>query len=108
MNKQIYETIEVKKCIDRIDRRYARDGHVMALFVGAEWVYTISPGNDGKIKLTVQAGAVTFFGAPGTKQNNMPILFDDSVDKFDADTATKAYQDAGEIRNDYLEQQKKG
>lgn len=56
---------------------------------GEEYIYTVYPmseadfGKAGKLGLKVQAGCMTFFGAPGTKQKNMPLLYDGPVDEYD-------------------------
>ena len=56
-----------------------------------EYIYTISlaqPASGGArphLRLVVQAGCVTFFGASGTTQNHMPVIFDGQPEAFDAD-----------------------
>jgi hypothetical protein len=74
--------------------------------LGEEWIYTIHEKN-GKIHLQVQSGRVTFFGLPGTKQANMPVLFDGPVTEFNAETINTAYGKlVDSIPNDFLDEQK--
>ena len=52
---------------------------------GEEFVYTIYPKADedeAEIWLKVQTGMVTFFGMPGTKQEDMPTVYDGPVSAF--------------------------
>jgi hypothetical protein len=59
---------------------------------GEEFIYTVSCtkkpdfGVTGQLNLKVQAGAMTMFGLPGTKQKNMPVLFDGPLHTYDGDT----------------------
>ena len=55
--------------------------------LGEEYVYTIKSPDKGKSspKLVVQSGCMTMFGLPGTKQESMPVLFDDLPEDFDAE-----------------------
>ena len=55
---------------------------------GEEYIYTIYQKKDHALHpnalfLKVQAGAVTFFGLPGTKQSNMPVIYDGPVEDFE-------------------------
>jgi hypothetical protein len=72
---------------------------------GEEWIYTVYE-KEQKIRLRVQSGCVTFFGLPGTKQKNMPVVFDDTLDKWDAkavsETADKLYES---VPNDFIQEQ---
>ena len=82
-----------------LERPGARD-------LGEEWIYTVYE-KQGKIYLQVQGGRVTFFGMPGTKQKNMPVLFDDFVGNFNAESIDEAYSKLlKSIPNDFLEGQK--
>lgn len=84
--------------------------------VGEEWIYTVytpkrTKKDDGDrirglVYLKVQGGDVTYFGMPGTKQGNMPVLFDGPVDAFDAKSIEDAYAKlADAIPNDFLNDQ---
>lgn len=70
---------------------------------GEEWIYTVYP-KDGRVCLRVQSGSVTFFGLPGTKQKNMPVVFDGELTEWDAkeveDTASKL---ADSVPNDWVQ-----
>jgi hypothetical protein len=78
---------------------------------GEEYLYTvyqITPPQDfeggGVIGLKVQAGAMTMFGLPGTKQKNMPLLYDGPVGKYDGTKANEVLKNlANPIPNDFLE-----
>lgn len=73
---------------------------------GEEWVYAISgEGEDKGLRLTVQAGDVTFFGLPGTKQANMPTLFDGPIADFDPEKVEEAYDNMEKPVNDFLNEQ---
>jgi hypothetical protein len=59
--------------------------------IGEEFVYTIYPTKEttGRnhqasfgINLRVQSGAVAYFGNPGTKQADMPVVYDGPVSDF--------------------------
>jgi hypothetical protein len=75
---------------------------------GEEYIYTVySEKKQGGLMLKVQAGAVTFFGLPGTKQDNMPVLYQGPLAEFDPEGAKTAYKKlAKDIPNDYLDAQK--
>lgn len=75
---------------------------------GEEFIYTLHcPTQTGPVHLRVQSGAVTFFGMPGTKQANMPVLYDGPIDDFDAEKAEKVMTEvAKETPNDFLESKK--
>src|SRR5436190_14034075 len=45
---------------------------------GEEYIYTVYL-DIGKLMMRVEAGAITFFGLPGTKQVNMPTLYDGQI-----------------------------
>ena len=73
---------------------------------GEEFIYTLYPAV-GVIHMRVQAGSVTFFGMPGTKQGNMGILYDGPASAFDSDRADKVRKEIrDEIPNDFIEGQK--
>lgn len=56
--------------------------------------------------MKIQAGAVTFFGLPGTKQANMPVIYDGSVDSFDPEQVQQAWSDRDtEPANDFIDDQ---
>lgn len=70
---------------------------------GEEYIYTIY-SKDGKIQIKCEAGAVTFFGMPGTKQNHMLCLSDGPAGEFDSALCDKRLTEArDEIPNDFLE-----
>jgi hypothetical protein len=72
---------------------------------GEEYVYTLSQ-REGRVHLRVQAGAVTFFGLPGTKQGNMPVIFDGFVDDFDPAEAERLWREwPYDVPNDFTDGQ---
>ena len=78
---------------------------------GEEYIYTVylkkGEGDQaGELYLKLQAGAVTFFGLPGTKQDNMPVIFDGSIKDFDPQ-AVEVWWHEREIDppNDFLDDQ---
>lgn len=70
---------------------------------GEEWIYTVYP-RQGEVWIKVQAGAMTFFGLPGTKQATMPTLFEGKASTFDAEEIERVRKGI-EVRNDFLEEQ---
>jgi hypothetical protein len=66
---------------------------------GEEYIYTVHM-KDHELCLKVQAGAVTFFGLPGTTQEHMPTIFDGPVATFDGKTVEAGKPE--EIVNDYV------
>lgn len=77
---------------------------------GEEYIYTVylkkESGQPDPLCLKLQAGAVTFFGLPGTKQDNMPVIFDGPIDEFDPKTAEVWWQEREvEPPNDFLDDQ---
>ena len=78
---------------------------------GEEYIYTAylnHPEKNGPrvLNLKIQAGAVTFFGLPGTKQNNMPVIFDGSINDFDPQSVEQAWSNrAEEPFNDFIDDQ---
>lgn len=74
---------------------------------GEEYIYTVYM-KDGKLRLKIQGGAVTFFGLPGTKPENMPVLYDDEVEHFIPPLVEEDWKEnRGKAVNDFLEQEKK-
>jgi hypothetical protein len=73
---------------------------------GEEYIYTVS-NVKGVVHLKCQAGAMTFFGMPGSKQESMPTLYDGPVDEFDGEKAEAEQERIGKIKNDFIEAQKK-
>lgn len=70
---------------------------------GEEFIYTIY-AKDGKLQIKCEAGSVTSFGSPGTKQSNMLCLFDGPAKDFSAALCDKRLQEGyKEIPNDYIE-----
>ena len=72
---------------------------------GEEYIYTIRNRN-GKIWLTVQSGSMAFFGLPGTKQENMNILFEGPVENFSVAACELAEKGQPPPPNDFLNEQK--
>lgn len=61
---------------------------------GEEYIYTVyqngeDPDHYGRIYLKIEAGCITFFGLPGTKQKNMPVIYDGLVEDFDSETVER-------------------
>jgi hypothetical protein len=70
---------------------------------GEEYIYTVYM-KDEKLRLKIEAGAVTFFGLPGTKQKNMPIIYEGNVELFDSEEVQKKWNKREENPpNDYLD-----
>ena len=74
---------------------------------GEEYIYTVSASEKGTVWLKCQAGAMTFFGLPGSKQESMPTLYDGPVNEFDGGKAEAEQERIGNIKNDFIEAQKK-
>lgn len=74
--------------------------------VGEEYIYRVYE-EDGEICLRVVTGCMTAFGMPGTKEANMPVLFDGPVNKWVLSGVLAAQKLAREkgIPNDFLESQ---
>ena len=79
---------------------------------GEEYIYTIYLDQNTRerqprhLRLKLQAGAMTYFGLPGTKQTNMPIIYDGTVDNFDPEQVQKAWSDRDvEPVNDFIDDQ---
>ncbi len=73
--------------------------------IGEEYVYTVSCRSQ-RIHLRVQAGAVAFFGLPGTKQGNMPPIFNGFIEDFVSEVVEGAWREqAQDVPNDFLLQQ---
>ncbi len=71
---------------------------------GEEYIYTVYL-DGGTLMLRVEAGAVTFFGLPGTKQVNMPTLYDGEIESFDPDTVERLWRTGGrdQVVNDFVD-----
>jgi len=75
--------------------------------MGEEYIYTISCRSQ-RIHLRVQAGAVAFFGLPGTKQENMPLIFSGFIEDFVPEAVEVAWREqVQDTPNDFLLQQQK-
>lgn len=73
---------------------------------GEEFIYTISLGKDARVRMKVQYGCVTWFGLPGTKDENMPVAFDGLVSSFNAKKVTEKIKKSNvKVPNDFLESQ---
>ena len=78
---------------------------------GEEYIYTVYLEKAGRkspsrLLLKIQAGAVTFFGLPGTKQTNMPVIFDGTVDAFDPEMVQQTWSSREEEPvNDFIDDQ---
>jgi hypothetical protein len=61
---------------------------------------------DGKVWLKLQAGCMTFFGLPGTKQEHMPCLFEGFIEDFDPRSAEETWdKSTDDVPNDFLDEQ---
>ncbi|HRI04902.1 MAG TPA: hypothetical protein PLL77_14280 [Pyrinomonadaceae bacterium] len=71
---------------------------------GEEYVYTVY-ADAGKLMIRVEAGAVTFFGLPGTKQINMPTLYDGEIESFDPQAVENLWRTGGrdQVVNDFVD-----
>jgi hypothetical protein len=71
---------------------------------GEEYIYTVYQ-NDNNLMVRVEAGAVTFFGLPGTKQANMPKLYDGEIGSFDPDAVEALWRTGGrdQVVNDFVD-----
>jgi len=69
---------------------------------GEEFIYTISKNGTG-LKLKCEAGAVTYFGLPGTKQDNMKCLFFGPPKDFDGAQIQERFAAMDAPPNDFLE-----
>ena len=76
--------------------------------IGEEFIYTLyCPDERGPLHLKLQAGCVTYFGLPGTKQEHMPVLFDGPLCRFRPEVAASKYDKLGKaIPNDFAESKK--
>lgn len=78
---------------------------------GEEYIYTVykkgeNLTNPSEICLKIQAGAVTFFGLPGTKQNHMPVIYEGPVNDFEPETIEQTWSDRQEEPiNDFIDDQ---
>lgn len=71
---------------------------------GEEYIYTLYL-HENHLMLRLHGGAVTYFGLPGTKQNNMPILYEGLVELFDPPTIETVWQEneRGSVINDFAD-----
>ncbi len=78
---------------------------------GEEYIYTIYQRRahvvlPDTLFLKIQAGAVTFFGLPGTKQANMPVIFDGLLEEFEPPTVGENWRNRDEEPpNDFVDDQ---
>ncbi|MEP6789506.1 MAG: hypothetical protein ABJB40_13790 [Acidobacteriota bacterium] len=78
---------------------------------GEEYIYTIylddlDKNKPKRLNLKIQAGAVTFFGLPGTKQGNMPVIYDGLVRDFDPEAVEAEWRVREEEPvNDFIDEQ---
>jgi len=78
---------------------------------GEEYIYTIytraaEDRSRSSLFVKIQAGAVTFFGLPGTKQNNMPVIYDGPVESFDPQLVEREWSSRMEEPvNDFIDDQ---
>lgn len=77
---------------------------------GEEYIYTIYLEKTGKFRsrlhLKIQAAALTMFGLPGTKQNNMPVIYDGPADDFNPEGVEQQWRERTEDPvNDVLDDQ---
>ena len=74
---------------------------------GEEYIYTLRNTKDGKIRLQVRSGCVTFFGMPGTKEENMGLVYDGDIRKFNPKKVEKISRDIrATAPNDFLKSRK--
>ena len=58
------------------------------------------------LKLKLQAGAITYFGLPGTKEWNMSVIYDGLIRNFDPETVESDWRNREEDPiNDFLDEQ---
>lgn len=72
---------------------------------GEEYIYTVYL-DAGQVMMRVEAGAVTFFGFPGTRQVNMPTLFDGEIESFDPAAVETLWRRTGgrdQVVNDFVD-----
>lgn len=75
---------------------------------GEEYIYTLRNTDSGHIRLQVRSGCVTFFGMPGTKEENMGLVYDGDIQKFDPEAVEKVSKDIrATAPRDFLKGQKK-
>jgi len=78
---------------------------------GEEYIYTVylkktRPRSPSRLYVKIQAGAYTLFGLPGTKQHNMPVIYDGPVDDFDPEDVQQQWKERTEEPiNDFLDDQ---
>ena len=78
---------------------------------GEEYIYTVYLEKTGRkspsrLFLKIQAGAVTFFGLPGTKQNHMPVIYDGRVEALDPEMVQRTWSNREEEPvNDFIDDQ---
>lgn len=72
--------------------------------MGEEYIYTVYP-KDGIPQIKVQDGAVTYFGLPGTEQENMRVIYDGPATEFDGDKVDAVAASLPEPPNDFLNKQ---
>lgn len=78
---------------------------------GEEYIYTVYLPNSpvttpSDLRLKIQAGAVTFFGLPGTKQSNMPVIYDGPIEDFDPEVVEQGWSNRQEEPvNDFIDDQ---
>lgn len=76
---------------------------------GEEYIYTLRNTENGHINLQVRSGCVTFFGMPGTKEENMGLVYDGDIRKFSPKRVEKISRDVRDkAPNDFLNKQRKG
>ncbi len=70
---------------------------------GEEYIYTVYL-DTGKLMMRVEAGAVTFFGLPGTKKVSMSTLYDGEIESFDPQAVETLWRTSGrdQVINDFV------
>jgi hypothetical protein len=68
--------------------------------LGEEYIYTVYYHNK-TLCLKVQAGAMTFFGLPGSKQDSMNVIYDGPVANFEPKLAEKNESELPAPKNDW-------
>ena len=64
--------------------------------VGEEYVYTLRNTKNECVNLQVRTGRVTYFGMPGTKEEDMGLVYDGDIDDFDPEKVEEIGRDIRE------------
>ncbi len=72
--------------------------------VGEEYVYVVWTTKN-RLYVRVESGAMTFFGLPGTKEENMNILYNGPISRFSAKKAEASKKSLPDPPNDWVDAQ---